>query len=52
MSDTPQAQPSKAETMRALIDRLEQALQVAAGGKDENVQAVLQEMKTVMAPAA
>lgn len=44
------AEPTKAEQMKSLIEQLRQTLQIAAGGVDERVEAILQQMDQVLTP--
>jgi hypothetical protein len=43
---------SKAQILREELDNLKMALQTAAGGMDEQVQAVVARMEAVLSPAA
>lgn len=52
MTDEAKPQLTKSEQMLNEIQRLEQALQTAAGGQDEQVQAALASMKAILAPAS
>lgn len=42
----------KAQILREELDNLKMALQTAAGGMDEQVQAIVARMEAVLAPAA
>ena len=43
---------SKAQVLREELDNLRAALQTAAGGMDEQVQAIVARMEAILAPAA
>lgn len=52
MSDGTQNAPSKGVVLRTEIENLKLALQTAAGGVDEQVQAILTRMEQILQPAA